>query len=560
MCVGERRRRGGVPNSLSLIWLSSRELTASPQEVSNTSFDPRHTFNLNLALGRQVNCSTLGVLSQPRASSFTMRFSNHQRSRPLSTTTLIPTLLLALSSLIQPALAGPYPKDEQHDTLGFGFLLPRGCAGGYCGADNQFCCDSGETCTTTGANIALCTNVANAGGYGPLYTTTWTETDIETFTSTVSTYYPAATATAGGGAACTPAAGSGQVACGTICCANWQYCAFDGQCSAGNSGVSSTYSTWTSTVTTAGSTITTQYSAPYRVTSGTTVTTTAGTNTGTSTGTLVSATSTGNGTAVATTGGSSLSPGAIAGIVIGVILGVALLLAICACCLVRSLWHGFLAIFGLGPGKKRRSSRDRETVIVEEERYARRGGSTHSRRDTHRGWFAARPARSAAAESRRTSGRTGTINEKRKSGGDGAGWLGAGAVGTLLLLLGLKRDKKRRESTAPPKRSGTAAARSDVSSSYFSDYTVSSPSELSSDYTYSSVYTRPTGLHDPRDASAAAARSHMSASGAGKRGPELAKSNIAPSVGSASSGGRTRDTRRSRRTETTRISRAPSRR
>ncbi|KAG6362208.1 hypothetical protein INS49_010438 [Diaporthe citri] len=478
--------------------------------------------------------------------------SADQRPRPLPSITSLQKLLLCLSASLQLAHAGPYPKDDLHDVLGAGFLVDRSCAT-YCGVDNQYCCAQGQACTTN-AGIAGCTDTALGGGFG-IYTTTWTETD--TYTSTISSYYPATTGD--NGADCVPPAGSGQIACGPICCASWQYCASNGQCGGGpgpGAGATTTEAAGgggggmiTSTITTSGTTITTQYSAPYRVTSGTT-----GTGTTTSTGTLESATATGsgNGTAV-TTGGNGLSGGAIAGIVIGVIAGVVLLLAICACCIMRGLWHGLLAIFGLGPGRKRKSrSRDRETIIVEEERY-RRGGSAaaHSRRDTHTGWFAARPPPRSAAGSRRASG----VSEKKRESTN-AGWWGAGALGTLGLLLGLRRDKKRKEQA---KR--TSRARSDVSSSYFSDsYTASSPSEFSSDYTYSSVYTRPPQSHAPVQAHRGPPTVY-SASGAGRERDDYFKSNVPPDyAGSASSGGRTRDTRRSRRTETTRISRAPSRR
>lgn len=477
--------------------------------------------------------------------------SADQRPRPLPSIASLRKLLVCLSASLQLAHAGPYPKDDLHDVLGSGFLVDRSCAT-YCGVDNQYCCAQGQACTTN-AGIAGCTDTALGGGFG-IYTTTWTETD--TYTSTISSYYPATTGD--NGADCVPPSGSGQIACGPICCASWQYCASNGQCGGGpapGSGATTTAAGGggggmiSTTITTSGTTITTQYSAPYRVTSGTT-----GTGTTTSTGTMESATATGsgNGTAV-TTGGNGLSGGAIAGIVIGVIAGVILLLAICACCIMRGLWHGLLAIFGLGPGRKRKSrSRDRETIIVEEERY-RRGGSAaaHSRRDTHTGWFAARPPARSAAGSRRASG----VSEKKRESSN-AGWWGAGALGTMGLLLGLRRDKKRKEQA---KR--TSRARSDVSSSYFSDsYTASSPSEFSSDYTYSSVYTRPPQSHVPVQAHRGPPTVY-SASGAGRERDDYFKSNVPPDyAGSASSGGRTRDTRRSRRTETTRISRAPSRR
>lgn len=488
-------------------------------------------------------------------------------NRSLFATAAIPTLL-SISTLLQPATANPYPKDDLHNTLSYGFLQDPICAS-YCGLQNEYCCSGGEVCTTSGS-VAGCASVTVATKVATIYprqdeswsyyTSTWTET--ETYTSTFSSYWAAATATA----TCIAQA-QGETSCGTICCASNQYCAYAGQCSAlaagGGGGGTTTatteaWTTYSTTMTTSGSTITTQYSAPYRVT---------GTgSTGTQTGTIESATSTGsgNGTAVATgTGGSNLSGGAIAGIVIGVLAGVVLLLAVCACCIMRGLWHGLLALLGLGP-KKRDRSRDRETVIVEEERYSRRG-SSHANRNSHNSWFARNPARSAAGESRRTSEKVKVKDSNQAS------WWGAGALGTLLLLLGLRRDKKRRSSTAAKRSS---RARSEVSSSYFSDsYTASSPSEFSSDYTYSSVYT-PVQSHHPRGASRppsvvrspvraqSVARSASRGAGGGRYREEYDPMTKPPPdyAGSASSGGRTRDTRRSRRTETTRISRAPSRR
>ncbi|KAJ9137905.1 hypothetical protein NKR23_g8891 [Pleurostoma richardsiae] len=363
-----------------------------------------------------------------------MRLSQCPRPGPLTTA-------LSIFLLNRFAAAVPYPKDDLHDTLGFGFLMDRGCVQ-YCGYNNMYCCGSDQQCYTSNG-IAGCSNTAAGGGYA-LYTTTWTET--ETFTSTISSNFPAATTTAASGT-CVPEAGSGQIACGSICCASWQYCAWEGQCYSNAAGGGTGVATYTTVITTGGTTITTQYSAPYRVTSGASAT-----QTSTATGTIASATSTGNGTVTAGGTSAHLSGGAIAGIVIGVIAGVLLLLLLCFCCIVRGLWHTVLAIFGVG--KKRRGSRE---TIIEEERYTRHG-SVHSRRDAHAGWFGRGGRPSTVAESRRT--------EKKKS--SGAGWLGLGAAAaTLLLLLGFRRDKKRR----------AAKTRSDVSSSYFSDsYTADSPS------------------------------------------------------------------------------------
>jgi hypothetical protein len=341
-------------------------------------------------------------------------------------------LWLLLASCAHEALAVPYPKDDLH-AAGYGYLMPRQC-NQYCGYQNMYCCEQGSVCYTSNG-IAGC-SAAAGGGYA-WYTTTWTLT--QTFTKTYNSFIPAATAPAGGGP-CVPPEGSGQIACGKICCASWQYCAYDGQCMANIPGP--IVPAPTSAVVTGGETVTTPFSAPYRVTSGTV--------TASSTGTAAAGAATTTG-AVSPGGSSSgLSGGAIAGIVVGTIAGVALLLLICACCVVRGLWHGLLAILGLGKKKK--------TETIEEERYARRS-SAHSHRDNHGSWYGGRPST--------VSGR----KEKEKS--KGAGLLGLGAaLGTLALLLGLKRDKK--------KKSAPSRARSNVSSSYWSDsYTATSPSESS---------------------------------------------------------------------------------
>ncbi|KAK4099752.1 hypothetical protein N658DRAFT_508373 [Parathielavia hyrcaniae] len=329
-------------------------------------------------------------------------------------------LWLLLASSTHRAAAVPFPKDDLR-AAGYGYLLPR-CGGQACGYNNMYCCEAGTECYTSNG-VAGCS--ATAGGGYQWYTTTWTIT--QTFTKTYQSYIPAATGPAGGGN-CEPPEGSGQIACGKICCASWQYCAYEGQCMANGPAPGPTGGPGATTATGA-QTVTTQFSAPYRVTSGTTAT---------QTGTAVSATTTG---AVSPGGdGGGLSGGAIAGIVVGTIAGVGLLLLICACCVVRGLWHTIMAIFGLG----RKGSSD--------------GGSTHSRRDNHGSWFGGgRPASASA----------------RKEKSKGMGLLGIGAaLGTLALLLGLRRDKNK-------KKSGGAKTRSDVSSSYWSDsYTATSPSEL----------------------------------------------------------------------------------
>ncbi|OTA94737.1 hypothetical protein M434DRAFT_394396 [Hypoxylon sp. CO27-5] len=326
-------------------------------------------------------------------------------------------------------VAHPYPRDDLQDA-GFGYLMNRACAS-YCGADNQYCCSDGETCTTS-SGIASCATGA-AGGGVDYYTTTWTETRTYTDESMQ------------------------EVACGPICCTNWQYCAHDGQCLP-KSGVSS-WTQWTTV-----GVVTTQFSAPYRVTSGSTIVQTPApstTTTGTAASETASSTSTGAPAPVASTSGS-LSGGAIAGIVVGTIAGVILLLLLCFCCIVRGLWDVFAGIFGGG-----RKKTEREEIDIIEERYSRRGsrhGSAYgAARPVHRTWFGG-----GGGGGRPTSGAS--RKEKHSSSG-GAGWLAAG-LGAAALLLGLRREDKRRASSRRP-------ARTELSSSYFTDsYSRSSPSEF----------------------------------------------------------------------------------
>lgn len=281
-------------------------------------------------------------------------------------------------------------------------------------------------------------------------TITWTVT----YTSTSSSFYaPAYTPPAGQN--CVPPAGSGQIACGPICCATWQWCSdpVKGQCLA-NAGQNS----WTDVVTT-GYVVTTQFSAPYRPTSGTTM----------PTGVVGSATTVPTNSpqetapADTTTTSGSLSGGAIAGIVIGVIAGLALLILCCFCCIARGLWGVFAGL--LGGGKK--DKREKERVEIIEERYSRHGsqhGTQHGTRPAHKGWFGGFGGGGG--------GRPSDVASRKEKKSSGTGWLAAGA-GAAALLLGLKKreDKQR--------RGGSNKSRSDWSSSYYTDsYTGSSPSEF----------------------------------------------------------------------------------
>lgn len=358
---------------------------------------------------------------------------------------LVPFLFTALVAAV------PYPRDELRAN-GFGYLMPQECSE-YCGSDNELCCSADEACYTS-AGTPTCTGLTHLLVERD-YTTTWTET--KTYTSTISSWYvPTTTAGVGSnGGPCVPPEGSGQIACGPICCTNWQYCAYDGQCVA-NPG----YSTYTEVVTT-GVYVTTQFSAPWRPTSGPSATDTSATDTS-ATGTFASATESPSGTnppAVSTTN-NSLGAGAIAGIVVGTIAGVILLLLLCFCCIARGLWHVFAGIFG-GGKKKRRSS---ERIEVTEEGYSRHSASgAAAGRPTHRTWFGGG----------RPSG-AGPRKEKKSDGGSLA-WLFA-AIGALAILLGLRRSDKRKPTGS------SRPSRSDWSSSYISDsFTATSPSSFSSD-------------------------------------------------------------------------------
>ena len=328
---------------------------------------------------------------------------------------------LAFLALAGTASAGPYPRDDLHD-LGFSYLMPRDC-NAYCGSDNQYCCSSDEVCTTVNGDQATC---APAGGGYPYLTSTWTQTFTTTF---YTNWEPAPEPTEG--VDCVPK-NDQQETCGEICCAGWQTCAFDGQCSVKPGYVEPT----TVVITNTDGQLTTQYSAPYRVT-GTTVITTTETDTATSstTGTAVEATETSDEGTGAGGGGGGLSGGAIAGIVIGSIAGALLLLLLAFCCIARGLWN---ACFG--------RKKVREEVI--EERYSgSRPPSTH-----HSSWH----------------GGGGHVHDEKKS----SGWkkyLGAaGLIGTMLALLNLKKDKKPARKPAPASRYG---------GSYYSysDFSRSSP-------------------------------------------------------------------------------------
>ncbi|KJZ72606.1 hypothetical protein HIM_07965 [Hirsutella minnesotensis 3608] len=319
---------------------------------------------------------------------------------PATKTRRLCRLLLGVIGAASLVSATPYPKTLVGEDV-FAPIFQRNC-GTMCGANNQLCCGAGQVCTTLSGNVATC--IVPGGSYG-IYTTTWTET--HTYTSTIMTHWiPAPQPTAG--VDCVPQAAE-QQACGPICCAGWQTCAFQGQCSVKPGYV--------------------EPSAVVVTTDGKAIGADGGTN------------------------GGGLSAGAIAGIVIGTLAGVALLLLLCFCCIARGLWA---AIFG-------RKHKKTERVDVYEERYSRHGSrvpSAYSRKDRHSGWFGGRPASA--------------VDRPEKKSGGGA-WLAiAGAAGTILALLNLKKNKRE-----PPRK---------VMSSRYSD----------SYYTYSDVTTSPSSSSSGR--------------------------------------------------------------
>lgn len=373
-------------------------------------------------------------------------------------------LLLAVFSSFQSVIAGPYPKDELHD-VGYSFLKPKACVA-YCGVYNQYCCTEGQACFTDANTVAYCgaaspTAAADESGSGSgswvYYTTVYTQTDLEVYTSVYSSYVGGAVATqtqAQVQASAPPAicnTEQGETSCGTICCSNSQRCAYAGQCEV--AATSWTYAGYSQTQTQAP---TPGYSAPVKGTSGAPTATLAATTTEPF-GTAVSATATGAGIVSTSSGG--LSGGAIAGIVIGTIAGIILLLLICFCCVLRAGFDGLLAIFGLG---KRR--RDTVTEVETVERYSRHGshGAAASRRE-HSGWFG------ASAGRRRPT--TVVEDRRRKSSGfGGIGAVGAGLLG-LAVLLGLKRRHDRKE------REKERYSEADSYSYYTDSYTGTSESE-----------------------------------------------------------------------------------
>lgn len=349
-----------------------------------------------------------------------------------------PTLLSLLSVILScshVANAKPYPRDDVLGELPSELELERrGCAN-PCGWSGQLCCGAGQTCFTDVAGQAQCGTSGsggsqqqqnNNGAQWQLYTTTFVETDLVTRTSVYSSYLGGAQPTVVVAPTiqqlpvvttvpCSSALK--EIPCGGICCTAGQYCQFQGQCAAVAGGGADFSASYFNSIQNTGSAFLRPTSNGVRtVTSTGTPTTTVAFSAPTSRGSTqgMAATATNNG----------LSGGAIAGIVIGVLLGIALLLLLCGFYCFRTLFDGILAIFGLGPKRRR----------VETTEYIETHHSSHGGAAGGRTWWG-RPAR------------VDRPSAPRRSGGLGFGAVAAG-LGGLALLLGLKRRKDRREKSS----------------------------------------------------------------------------------------------------------------
>lgn len=352
-----------------------------------------------------------------------------------------PTLLSLLSVILSCshiANAKPYPRDGLLVEDAFELELERRACANPCGWSGQLCCGAGQICFTDIAGQAQCGTSGsggsqqqqnNNGAQWQLYTTTFVETDLVTRTSVYSSYLGGAQPTV----VVAPTAQQLPVVttvpcssalnehpCGGICCAAGQYCQFQGQCAAvAGGGAADSSASYFNSIQNTGSAFLRPTSNGVRtVTSTGTPTTTVAFTAPTSRG------STQNMAATATNNG--LSGGAIAGIVIGVLLGIALLLLLCGFYCFRTLFDGILAIFGLGPKRRR----------VETTEYIETHHSSHG---------------GAAAGGRTWWGRPARVDRPpapRRSGGLGGFGAVAAGLGTLALILGLKRRKDRREKSS----------------------------------------------------------------------------------------------------------------
>lgn len=357
-----------------------------------------------------------------------------------------PTLLSLLAVVLtstHTAHAKPYLRKLHLENSNA--LHERTCAN-PCGSDAQYCCQASEICITSGSPpIASCVAGSSMSNGGPqqlgaqqqgsgngqyqLVTTTWTETDLVLHTSTYSIPISSCTPTPQVAAAPTPINCNtqlGESPCGgSLCCATGQTCNWNQNMCVAAGGVSGDVSSFYYSSVTAPASGT----AFVRPTSNTVQTVTS-TGSATTTMPFVSASATQGGTTAgmtATTSNNGLSGGAIAGIVVGVLLGILLLLALCAAFCFKGLLDGTRAFFGGGPRRRRT-----EETIIEERHSHHHSGGGGGGGGGGRTWFGtSRPAR--------------VDRPKRDTGGVGGLTAVAAGLGTLAVILGLKRRRDRRD-------------------------------------------------------------------------------------------------------------------
>ena len=359
------------------------------------------------------------------------------------TSTLLSLLVIVLSSA-HLARTSPLPLDELIIKQQNATLELRQCAV-LCGYYNQVTCGCGQACTTIAGEAscvaAAATTVATQAGGGngqwQWFTSTYVETDLVTVVTTFSSFVVAPTtayvAPVQTQVVVTTVEAPAPVqtvltcatnqACGNICCASDQFCAYSGQCSALAGG--STANNVVSTLYLASTVVESTASAFIRPTSNSILTVT---STGTATTTIPFQTPVGtDGSSLtgitATQQNAGLSGGAIAGIVIGVLVLLFILFLLCACCLAKGLIDTILGCFGLGKRSKRRVT---DTTIIEEH-HSRHSGRVQGGGRT---WYGTR-----------INGQ----NANKKSSGLG-GALGVGALlATLAVVLGIRRRNERKE-------------------------------------------------------------------------------------------------------------------
>ncbi|MCJ1287791.1 hypothetical protein MMC26_007143 [Xylographa opegraphella] len=361
----------------------------------------------------------------------------------LQMSTIFSLLTIILSSA-HLARSSPLPQDELIIRQQNGTLELRQCAI-LCGYYNQVTCGCGQACTTIAGEAscvaAAATTVATQAGGGngqwQWFTSTYVETDLVTVVTTFSSFVVAPTtayvAPVQTQVIVTTVEASAPVqtvltcatnqACGNICCASDQFCAYSGQCSA--LGGASTANNVVSTLYLASTVVESTVSAFIRPTSNSILTVT---STGTATTTIPFQTPIGtDGSSLsgitATQQNAGLSGGAIAGIVIGVLVLIFILFLLCACCLAKGLIDTILGCFGLGPRSKRRVT---DTTIIEEH-HSRHSGRVQGGGRT---WYGTRI--------------NGQNTNKKSSGWGGALGVGA-ALAALAVILGFRRRKERKD-------------------------------------------------------------------------------------------------------------------